>query len=416
MPALEHTDRHGTERERMTTAFTGQLLPAGTTEQAPVPLEHDTAVQPFRPKGEQVWTTADYQLTQATKDALRESVPKETRRKYEAWWSRVATWALSNGRVPLPMHPNTLTEWVRELCETRSERTGELLSGASLEQAVAAVRSVHTIAGYDGQPGTKDARRLIRAHKKKLADLGRRPKQSAVLTPEQVADCVRVIERDLRAAREAARAAGHDELRATVRHLRNRFIVTGSFSAWTRRSELAALNRSDVTRTEAGIRGHVRTSKTDQTGKGRPIRMDRRGDVLDPVTAWAEYTNALTALGITDGRLLRRVDRWGNVDSGLSGDAVNDITQDIARRAGHAVDAIGRTLTAQGWRASGNTAAKRAGASLDARRRRGGWSPKSRMPDEVYDRDQDPDGDVMVLIPPVAPGREGAESAPGAPQ
>lgn len=382
----------------MENAVAGELLPDPTAAERLSPLDHNSGALLYRPAGEQVWTTADYQLTQATRDALRDAVPAETRRKYEAWWARVGTWALERGRVPLPMHPNTLTEWVRELCETRSARTGELLSGASLDQAVAAVRAVHTIADYDGQPGTKDARRLIRAHKKKLADLGRRPQQAAILTPEQVVDCIRVVERDLRAAREAAQVAGRDEIRAVLPHLRNRFIANGSFSAWTRRSELAALHRIDVVPTQSGIRGHVRTSKTDQEGEGRPITMNRRGDVLDPVTAWAEYTAALDALGITGGRLLRRIDRWGNVGEGLSGDAINDITRDIAERAGHAVDAIGRTVTAHSWRASGHTAAKRAGASLDARRRRGGWSPTSRTPDEVYDRDQDPEGDVMQLV------------------
>lgn len=364
-----------------------------------LPERTSAAAAALRPTGEQVWTTADYHLTEATRQALADSVPEETRRAYERWWGQVADWARAGGRVPLPMHPNTLTEWVRELTERISARTGRRLGGSSLDQAVAAVRAVHSIAGYDGQPGTKDARRLIKAHKRMLADVeGRETKQSAIVTPAQVADCVRLIETDMRAAMDAARAAGTDPVRAALPHLRDRFIVTGSFAAWTRRSELARLNIADTLTTDTGGEWRIRSSKTDQAGKGRRIPLARRDDALDPVTARDEYVQALADCGITTGRLLRRIDQWGNIYDSLSAESVNDITQAITARAGCAIDTYGRKMTAHGWRASGNSAAKRAGASAESRRRRGGWSPTSQLPDTTYDRDQDPAADPMAKV------------------
>ncbi len=374
---------------------TGALLPAP----APSPLESPAATAAaLRPTGEQVWTTADYHLTPATRKALRDSVPDETRRKYERWWGEVADWARAAGRVPLPMHPNTLTEWVRELCDRISPRTGQRLGGASLDQAVAAIRAVHFIAGYDGQPGTKDARRLIRAHKKMLATVeGRQVKRSAIVTPQQAADCVAIIEQDLREASTAARAAGTDPVRAALPHLRDRFIITAALASWARRSELAALNINDTLTTDVGGRWIVRSSKTDQEGAGRGIDISRRTDPLDPIAPWREYVEALARCGITTGRLLRRIDRWGNVGDSLSGEWINDLTQEITARAGCAIDQRGRKVTAHGWRASGNSAAKQAGASAESRRAHGGWSDRSRLPDDVYDRDRE-SGDPMAKV------------------
>lgn len=380
------------------------------TFEAPLPVRPTATTDLYQPADEQVWTTADHHLSKATKAALRKSVPEETRRKYERWWREVANWAHANGRVPLPMHPNTLTEWVRELCDQVSEQTGQRLGGASLDQAVAAVRAVHSIAGYGGHPDTKEARRLIRAHKRMLTTIeGREVKRSAIVTPEQAATCIKLIEHDLHEAKAAAHATGTDPVRAALPHLRDRFIIAGAFASWARRSELAALNINDTLATDTGGEWRIRSSKTDQEAKGRRQRISRRDDSLDTITPWREYVEALASCGITTGRLLRRVDRWGNVGDSLSGAYINELTKRITERAGCAVDELGRKVTAHGWRASGNSAAKRASASAESRRRHGGWSERSRLPDESYDRDRG-SGDPMASVELTKPARTGRTS------
>lgn len=332
-----------------------------------------------RPRDHQVladvsaWTTADYRLTDRTRAKLRAAVPANTLRAYERWWAAAAAWCTAQGRVALPMTAETLTEWVRTLTDTVSERTGRPLSVASLDQAVAAVRAVHAEAGFDGMPGTRHTRRLVKDHGRRLADAGRVERKSAVVTADQA---LTIAERC-----DAATAAG----------ARDRLLVAVSFSAWTRRSELAALNLTDVRVStdpaRPGVFVRFRKSKTDQGGRGAEVFLPARGDALCPLAALRAWRTVLAERGITDGRLLRGVDRWGNIRDSLAAGTVNDISKRLTAAAGLAVDEQGREFTAHGWRASGYGAARDAGASEDSANRHGRWSPASRAA-KGYHRDR----------------------------
>ncbi|MET9399304.1 hypothetical protein [Kitasatospora sp. NPDC002965] len=319
------------------------------------------------------WTTADFQLTEHTRQKLRDAVPAETFRAYTRWWGQAATWCAQHGRIPLPMRAETLAEWTSTLTDTVSTRTGELLGVASLEQAVAAVRAVHTEAGFDGMPGTKLARRLITAHGKTLADAGRTERQSAIVTADQTLEIAERCDP------------------TTLAGARDRVLISFSFAAWTRRSELAKLNWTDTRVStdpdKPGLYVRFRSSKTDQTGKGAEVFLPARGDALCPLQAWRTWRLLLAERGITGGRLLRGVDRWDNVRDQLSAGSVNDISKRLVGAAGYAVDEQGREFTAHGWRASGRSAARKAGASKESADRHGRWSRKSNTGDR-YERDR----------------------------
>ncbi|MET9183465.1 hypothetical protein ABZX88_35420 [Kitasatospora aureofaciens] len=347
-----------------------------TLTDPPTPRSAELVV---RPRDHQVladvsaWTDADYRLTDRTREKLRAAVPANTLRAYERWWSAAAAWCVAGGRVALPMTAETLTEWVRTLTDTVSARTGKPLGVASLDQAVAAVRAVHAEAGFDGMPGTRHARRLIRDHGATLADAGRTRRQSAIVTADQALE---VAERC-----DVATAAG----------ARDRLLVALSFGAWTRRSELAALNLADVRVSSdpqrPGIHVRFRKSKTDQAGRGTEVYLPERGDALCPLAALRAWRTVLAERGITEGRLLRGVDRWGTIRPSLAAGTVNDISKRIVGAAGYAVDEQGRAFTAHGWRASGRSAARAAGASKEAADRHGRWSPTSNT-GEQYERDR----------------------------
>ncbi|MFJ4673001.1 hypothetical protein [Kitasatospora purpeofusca] len=319
------------------------------------------------------WTTSDYQLTERTRERLRKAVPANTLRAYERWWRQAAAWCTAEGRVALPMTAETLTEWVRVLSDTVSARTGQLLGTASLDQAVAAVRAVHTEAGFDGMPGTRNARRIIQAHSRQLADAGRAVKQSAIVTADQALD-----------------VAGRCDA-STLAGARDRLLVVFSFAAWTRRSELAALNLTDVRVStdpeRPGVHVRFRSSKTDQAGKGTEVYLPARGDALCPLAAYLGWRALLADRGVTEGRLLRGVDRWGNVRPSLAAGTVNDVSKQLVGAAGYGTDAQGRGFTAHGWRASGRSAARAAGASKEAADRHGRWSPSSTVGLQ-YERDR----------------------------
>ncbi|MFI1975427.1 hypothetical protein [Streptomyces wedmorensis] len=346
----------------------GELLPAG---------------QP-RP-GLQVHTAADYELSLETVEALKSAIPSETYRKYDFWLRRAADWCTGR-RAVLPMTTETLTEWIRIVIDTPSEKTGEPYGASALGQAVAAVLAAHTWGRVpvERHPDPRPARMLIKAHKKRLADAGRRAKKSATVDTDGFVAMVEQCDTN------------------TLTGLRDRLIVVWSVWAMTRRSEFAARVLPDaVVVPRKGLRLFFASSKTDQAAEGEWVVMPRRDDVLDPVTAYVEYRDALAAVGITTGAILRRIDRWGNVGEALSAESVNDIIQALAEAAGVLYDDNGHKLTAHGLRASGATIADENGASGAAIRKQGRWSPNSKVADGYIRPRDEWEGNAMAKIPTI---------------
>ncbi|PVD04488.1 hypothetical protein [Streptomyces sp. CS014] len=284
----------------------------------------------------------------------------------------MATWCVTNNRIALPMHHNTLTEFVRVLTDTVSARTGEPYSVSSLDQAVAAIRSVHTATGFDGMPGTTEARKLINAHGKQLR---RRQRKSAVL--DKIEQWEQVL-------------AQKDCDPTTPAGMRNRALVIYSLNLFTRRSELAQLHLSDVTEitVEAedehgrlhevpALEVYFSHSKTDQKGEGTSSYLLARDDEFCPVKTHRAWIALLAQHGITEGHLMRGFNRWGNFTPSLSGDSINRLTKQILKAAGYLTDPNGRTFTSHGWRASAYTVAKKHGATDEELHAAGRWSPKS---------------------------------------
>lgn len=318
------------------------------------------------------WTDRDLELPPHVRAKLAD-IPKETRRKYDMWWGKASRWCQTHGRVVLPMATPTLTTWVEYLTTIVSARTGQRYSVASLSQAVSAIVSYHEAVSLS-PPATRQARKLIAAHG---AEIGREVKRSAIITPAQLLDVVRLDMCDP----------------STLTGARNRFLALVSFNAWDRRSEFAAAMLVHFGVADDVLRWRVPKSKTDQAGKGEDVWMPATGDELCPVAAFLAWRDHLAAAGIRDGRALRRIDRWGNIGPGISGDAINQVSRQLTEKAGCAIDGFGRRFTSHGWRASGYSAAKRAGASGEAMRRHGRWSETSGVPEKVYDRAQDPAAD-----------------------
>lgn len=327
----------------------------------------------------QQWTELDLELPPEVRRALEDAVPEETRRKYDMWWGKAAGWCHASGRQVLPMSTQTLTTWVHHLTTVVSSRTGQPYSVASLNQAVTAIRTYHEAVKLS-PPATREVRRLIRAHGGRQ---GREIKRSAIITPDQLLDVVRTPLCDPRQG---------DPVRALV-GARNRFLALVSFNAWDRRSEFAAAELRHFGVADGVLRWRIPRSKTDQAGAGADVKMPATGDELCPVEAFSFWRAALAGRGIVDGRALRRISKTGKIGPSLSGDGVNEITKAVIKASGvfpDGVDGYGRTFTSHGWRASGFTAARRAGASGEATQKHGRW--KTDM-SQTYDRAQDPVAD-----------------------
>ena len=118
----------------------------------------------------------------------------------------------------------------------------------------------------------------------------------------------------------------------TLKDSRDRALLLIGFAGGFRRSELVAINCSDVERVRQGIVVHVRRSKTDQEGVGRKIGIPHGRTRWCPVTALTEW---IESAGIDDGPVFRPVDRHGYVDGArLSGEAVSLVIKSRVMAAG----------------------------------------------------------------------------------
>ena len=99
-----------------------------------------------------------------------------------------------------------------------------------------------------------------------------------------------------------------------------------------RRSELAAINCTDIESVRQGVVIHVRRSKTDQEGVGRKIGIPHGRTRWCPVTALNDW---LERAGIEDGPVFRPVDRHGRVQGQrLSGEAVSLVIKERVAAVG----------------------------------------------------------------------------------
>ena len=154
-----------------------------------------------------------------------------------------------------------------------------------------------------------------------------------------------------------------DELRALVQALpptlagqRDKALMLVGWAGAFRRSELTALDRSDLRITDV-LKITLRKSKTDQTGQGKVKVICRLADRdLCPVVALEAW---LSAAGITSGPIWRRVDRNGKaLESRLTPQSVAL----ILKRAGAQIGADTSALAGHSLRRGFITAAVMQGA------------------------------------------------------
>lgn len=176
----------------------------------------------------------------ATAYAIQSRAPA-TVRAYRAGWAAWAAWTTAHALDPLHAHPDAIADYV-------AERAASGLSLSTIQRDVAAI-----------------------AHARRLAELP--PPASARLSM-----VLEGISRSRAGVGKAkASAATPDALRAMLPHcsIRDRAVLLVGFGAALRRSELAALDLSDVTVEPRGVLVRIRQSKGDQRGEGRTLAIAR---------------------------------------------------------------------------------------------------------------------------------------------
>lgn len=334
-------------------------------------MEHLPAVRPFDSSPESILPTPAAthprqefyeQLSEDTRSLLSRTIPDGTREAYGREWKSFTAWCAIHRRNPLPASEADLVEWVGNRITKRDSLT-------CIAQGISAVRRMHKLAGYRGQPVSEEAWNLHRRYRLDLLDDGWRPTKSATVTVEEF-------------RRMVATLPGN-----TLSGIRDRAILGIGLSGFFRRRNIMLLDVPDVTVTEWGdVRLHVSRSKTDQAGRGR-TRVIPPGEhpLSDPVGLLLAWTAVLEDHDVDDGPLFRAVSRGGRIlERRMNPEWVRLTVKRAAEKAG-LKSLRHRPYRAHTLRSSGVTVARRAGKSWDLIREQGDWSPASSV---VYEYEQ----------------------------
>ena len=354
--------------------------PVSTPDDAGTSTELET-VRPagivLRPReaAEPAYTDADYTIGLGTAAAIAEAGSANTRRSYGQKWRHYTAWCAEHGRVALPATPLTLIEYTRHLQETPVPRTPSARdlqprSPTSISATVAAIRTAHTRAGYEGQPQpTKELKDLLRGYRREWAEAGGRVQMRAPLAGD---------------ALEAVLAQCAGEGAAAVRD--RAMILTGVYGM-LRGGDFSAFTIADLEEDDPyGVILHLRWSKTDQDAKGDLVKLphDGCGGGTCPACCVKDWVALLAARGITTGPLFRGTDRNGRIsgepkalgrkDSALCQKSVDRRVRLLALKAGLKSPS---SYGSHSLRAGGATAAALAGVAPSAIAEGGRWKPGS---------------------------------------
>lgn len=218
-------------------------------------------------------------------DYAAASKAANTWRAYRTDWSQWTAWCTARNLDPWQAQPEDVAQWVSDLAARYKP--------SSIGRKVAALSALHKMAGRPS-PTRDDRVRVV------LAGIRRAhaapAKQAAPLT----SDLLRQLMADLDPER--------------VADVRDGALLLLGFAAALRRSELVALDVTDLEFVAGGVRVTVRQSKVDQEGHGAVVGVPngQRPDTC-PVR-WLQRWQ--TASGIEEGPLWRMVDAWGYVRDG----------------------------------------------------------------------------------------------------
>jgi site-specific recombinase XerD len=206
----------------------------------------------------------------------------------------------------------------------------------SVPAAPASPEVVASFAAWQAEQGLRPS-----TISRRLAAIRMLHRVSGVETPtssEIVTATMRGIRREHGAAPARKTAATADVVLAMLEHvgddlkgLRDRTILSLGFATACRRSELASMMAHSVSEVDQGLIITIERSKTDQEGQGHEIAVPR-GSRACPVAALRAW---LSAAGIEDGPLFRRLRRGGHVtEDAISPRTIATVVKTYAALAG----------------------------------------------------------------------------------
>lgn len=267
-------------------------------------------------------STDPIQLTDAASDLLAHAIAPNTERAYHSDLRHFWDWG-----GELPANPAAICAYI-------GDHAG-CLAVATILRRIATLSKAHSAMDLPNPCQTEIVKSTLRGLKRKH---GAAQKQARPLMRDEL---FLVLDR-----------MGH-----SLRDQRDRALLLLGFAGGFRRSELVALERTDLEITRQGLIVTIRRSKTDQEGAGRRIGIPHGRTRHCPVAAVEAW---LSVSRIETGPLFRPITRHGHVArEALTGDAVSVLLRERLNAVG--VDPEG--YSGHSLRAGFATSAAQAGVS-----------------------------------------------------
>jgi len=260
-------------------------------------------------------------------DFARASKSKATLAAYASDWREFEMWCEDRRIPPLGATPEAIASFIASQAQDGKKPS-------TLSRRLAAIRFRCKAAGL---PNPSEAECVKATMSGIRRTYGSAPSRKTAMTAELVLAAVAKPGQGLQA-------------------IRDRALLLVGFAGAFRRSELIGLDVADITETPDGVLLHIRRSKVDQEGHGRKVAIPR-GQIACPVAALQAW---LTAAGITEGPIFRRVQGQRAGSNRLSSRIVADIVKAAAKRLGRDV----ATFAGHSLRAGLITTAARRGVPL----------------------------------------------------
>lgn len=221
---------------------------------------------------------------------------------YRQAFGAFCDWCAGVGEAPLPASVETTASYLASLADRG-------LKASTIDLHAAAIAFAHRSAGRETPTSAEPVKAVIRGIRRSI---GTKVARKAPATAEALKKMLRKIP-------------------DTLIGKRDRALLLIGFAAALRRSELVALQVSDLERSPEGIVIHIARSKTDQEGAGHTVPVPS-GSKLKPVQALEAW---LAGAAIVSGPVFRPIAKGGRVGLvALTDRSVAQIVKDRAAEAG----------------------------------------------------------------------------------
>ena len=252
-------------------------------------------------------------LEQEASEIASRARSANTIRAYQNDWSHFSSWCNASGLQALPALPRTAALYLAA--------HKDHYAMATLNRRLSAIAAAHRMADHPFDTRCREIA-LVMDGLRRTKTIRQR-QVMALTTP--------LLKRALGTTSES------------LAERRNRSLALLGMAGALRRSEIVALEVSDITSSAEGIRIVIRRSKGDQFGEGQVIAITRTNSELCPVANLEAY---LRQAAITEGRVFRAIDRHGNLKTSMTDQSVALIVKKLAGRAGLEGEYSGHSLRA----------------------------------------------------------------------